>query len=510
MKIGILYVKGALPLFEDFGNLPTHTVNEHGLINGVKAHKELDGLILPGGSMVESITITPELKREVEKMNQQGSFILGMCSGFQLLAHSTNIGRKSSCPIIKDGMGLLDVNFTPLISNDRVEAEIVDQSFLTEGMVGSKVSGFHCHTYGNINGDAPPLCYSQVKRVNYQDENKKVLSGVRNDDGNVVGIMLHASLDENPQLTLNILKYLDATEKDLQNITEKNKELRNKIRREIGVNTNIFANYKIKPNITTFKAQKDQNYQDYPPMIMMGSTGSDSGKTFLTTGIVGSLRKKGYKICVLKVGPDIRDIVPSLYLNKEKMEEFSSIKIGHLGWKDLKNVLEDLKTKRYDLVMVEGVMSIFTGMLNEKIPYSSAEIAKAGNIPVILISPCNKGGIETAAIDIVSHAKMLKKLGIKTKGVILNKVYDEKIGENARKYINKNVDVEFVELIPKVRMAERGNIPEVEIKLEEFCFHATNTVENHVDPENIMKMAEKPLFTDYLSYPEILKRISMN
>src|SRR5690606_21379047 len=138
---------------------------------------------------------------------------------------------------------------------------------------------------------------------------------------------------------------------------------------------------------------------------------SDSGKTFLTTGIVGVLRRKGYHIGVLKVGPDIRDIVPSLYLNKEKMEKFSSIKIGNLGWRDLEKVLEDLKSENYDLVIIEGVMSIFTGTLNEEIPFSTAEIAKAGNIPVILVSPCNKGGIETAAIDLTGHVEIMDKMG---------------------------------------------------------------------------------------------------
>ncbi|HTX61634.1 MAG TPA: AAA family ATPase [Methanobacterium sp.] len=497
MKIGILYVKGALPLFEDFGNLPTHTVNQYGLVNGVKAHKVLDGLILPGGSMVESITINPELKREVEKMALNGSFILGMCSGFQLLAQTTNIGRKSPCPIIKEGMGLLDVTFSPLISNDRVEAEIVDQSFLTRDMVGSKVRGFHCHTYGDIKGNAPSICYSQVQRMNYQDNSQKVLSGVRNDDGNVVGIMLHASLDENPQLVHNILEYMDATEEDIQEIKRQNKELKGKIRMELGVETNIFA---------VKGAQKEINYNpEYPPMIMMGSTGSDSGKTFLTAGIVGVLRKKGYKIGVLKVGPDIRDIVPSLYLNKEKMEKFSSIKIGHLGWKDLQSVLEDLKNKRYDLVIVEGVMSIFTGLLNEKIPYSSVEVAKAGNIPVILISPCNKGGIETAAIDLVSHVQMLSKLGVTVNGVILNKVYDEEIGKSALEYIKTNIDVEFSGLVPKIKLKERGNIPEVELKLEEFCLHAMNTIETHIDPEKILSLAQKPEFRGYMSYQDILE-----
>ncbi|MDD1774328.1 MAG: cobyrinic acid a,c-diamide synthase, partial [Methanobacterium sp.] len=277
MKIGILYVKGSLPLFEDFGNLPTHTVNQYGLVKGVKAHKVLDGLILPGGSMVESINITPELQGEVEKLAVRGSFILGMCSGFQLLAESTNIGRKSPCPIIKEGMGLLDVTFSPLISNDRVEAEIVDQSFLTKGMIGDKVTGFHCHTYGQIQGEATPLCYSRVRRVNYQDNDQKVLSGVRNDEGNVVGIMLHGSLDENPQFVQNILNYLDATEKDVREVHIQNQKLTEKIRRELGVNTNIFADKINSIPETIAGGDNLAHISDYPPMIMMGSTGSDSG-----------------------------------------------------------------------------------------------------------------------------------------------------------------------------------------------------------------------------------------
>jgi len=153
-------------------------------------------------------------------------------------------------------------------------------------------------------------------------------------------------------------------------------------------------------------------------------------------------------------------------------------------------------------------MSIFTGLLNKKIPYSSAEIARAGNIPVLLISPCNKGGIETAAIDIISHVKMLDKLGVKTKGVILNKVYDDEIAENARKYIANNIVVDYVELIPRIRIEARGNIPEVEMKLEEFCLHAMNTVLDNMDVQKIMEIAEKPVFSGYLSFEDILKSYS--
>jgi cobyrinic acid a,c-diamide synthase len=241
---------------------------------------------------------------------------------------------------------------------------------------------------------------------------------------------------------------------------------------------------------------------------MIASTGSDSGKTFLTTGMVGALRKKGYKVAVLKVGPDIRDIVPSLYLNKENMEKFSSIKIGALGWKDLGEVITDLGNYNYDIVLIEGVMSAFTGTLNEKTPFSTAEIAKAANIPVILVTSCSKGGIETAAIDIVGHIEVLDKLGVKTSGVILNRVYDKSISKTASFFITAKTNVKVIGEVPKIKMTERGNTPEVEIRLEEFCLSAMKTVEEHLNIHEILEMAETPQFKEYMSYEDILKGFS--
>ncbi len=500
MKIGILYVKGALPLFEDFGNLPTDIVNGYGMVNGVKAHKTLDGLIIPGGSIMESDSIGSEIQAEIYEMARNGSFILGMCSGFQLLSNKTDIGRKSTCPIEKEGLGILDVSFSPMISNDRVEVEIVNESFLTQGLINSNITGFHCHTYGNIRGEAIPICYSMIKRIDYSTNHRKILSGVKNDDGNVVGIMVHGSLDENKALVQNILNFIDANENDIKNINNANSELMRKIKREIGVNTGIKVDSQKKSRKLLSKSVQA------PKVIMMASTGSDSGKTFITTGIVGVLRKKGYRICVLKVGPDIRDIVPSLYLNKERMENFSSIKIAGLGWKDLETVLKDVKLKNYDIILVEGVMSIFTGMLNNKVPYSSAEIAMAGNIPALLVSACNKGGIETAAVDIVGHVKIMRKLGIEVKGAILNKVYDKKIADIAQKYIKRETDLEFVEQIPKIKLDERGNTPEVELKLDEFCLNAMDTVNKFLNVDKIIAMVDYPKFIGFTDYESILNK----
>jgi cobyric acid synthase len=360
-------------------------------------------------------------------------------------------------------------------------------------MRGESVTGFHCHTYGLIEGNAPQLFLSTVKRTDYQDNPRKILSGVRNDEGNVIGTMVHGCLDENPSLVENILNYIEASPEEILDIKNTNNELISKIKTEIGIDTNICAkssNQKITPKT--------------PKMLMIASTGSDSGKTFLTTGMVGVLRKKGYKVAVLKVGPDIRDIVPSLYLNKENMEKFSSIKIGALGWKELDEVIKDLGNQNYDIVLVEGVMSAFTGTLNEKIPYSTVEVAKAANIPIILTTSCSKGGIETAAVDIVGHIEVLDKLGVKTSGVILNRVYDKSISKVASSFIKERTNVDVIGEVPKIKMTERGNTPEVEIRLEEFCLSAMNTVEEHLNIHQILEMAQIPKFKGYLSYEDII------
>ncbi len=493
-KIGLLYVRGSLPAFENFGKLPTHLVKENGLVNGEKIHKTLDGLIIPGGSIMESQSIKNALKSEIRRMVDEGKFILGMCSGFQFLANKTDIGRRSPCPIEREGLGILDVNFKPMIGTDRVEAEIKDDSFLTRGLIGEKVSGFHCHTYGLIEGNAHQLFLSEVKRTDYQDNPRKIVSGVRNDDGNVVGTLVHGCLDENHSLVQNVLDHISASDDDILEIKNRNKELISRIKTEIGIKTQMCVG-----------KLEHKNAPGIPRVLMIASTGSDSGKTFITTGMVGVLRKYGYKVAVLKVGPDIRDIVPSLYLNKEKMEKFSSIKIGALGWKDLKEIIHDLGKRSYDVVLIEGVMSAFTGTLNKKIPYSTAEIAKAADIPVILVSSCSKGGIETAAVDIVGHIEVMNILGIETVGVILNRVYDHFISREASSFIKKRTNVEVIGEIPKIKMIERGNIPEVEIRLDEFGLNAFKAVEEHLNIHEILKMSRIPEFNGYMVYEDILR-----
>lgn len=237
--------------------------------------------------------------------------------------------------------------------------------------------------------------------MNYSDTDSRVLSGVRNDEGNVIGTLIHGILDENHSMVENIFDFLGADFKDIDQIFMKKEDLKKKIRSELAIDSGIniknskscnefkkvlinsLNNKLIKSNNLNPNENSNKNNQIYdldslnlknsiPPMIMIGSTGSDSGKTFITTGLVAAFTKRGLNIAILKVGSDVRDTEPSLYLTKNRMEDYASIKIGHFGWMDIENTLKRLKSSNYDLIIVERVMSVVTGLLNEKIPYSGA------------------------------------------------------------------------------------------------------------------------------------------
>ena len=494
-KIGLAYINGAVPGFEDFGNLPTDIVKENGLVNGNRASEELDALIIPGGTLIESNDINMGLNTEIKKMARDGKPIIGICAGFQLLSNQIDIGRKSPVPIVKAGLGLIDVNFSPLITSDRVKAKVFDNSFLVKNQT-EDVDGFHTHTYGKVEGDAKPLFYSQVQRMNYGDVNEKgeynIFSGACSDDGNVIGTMIHGILDENPTIVENLLEQIDAT--DIEGIYNRNEDVKKFLQSEVGINTGIQIP-EIKPNAK-------------PKYLMIGSNGSDSGKTFILTGLAGALRKRGYKVALLKVGPDVRDIIPGLYLTKGKMEDFASIKIGHLGWADIESTIAKLNSSDYDIVLIEGVMSIFTGLLNEKVPYSAAEIAMSSNIPMILASGVNKGGIESAAIDLVSHANMLENFGVTVEAILLNKVYNDDIFDQVVPYIKNNTNVKNVLKLPKLKSADmRGFIPEVEIRYELFTSHAMDLVEDNLNIDEIINMAREVEFEKIYSFDEIKSKV---
>ena len=57
---------------------------------------------------------TKKSPKKYSKMADADKFVLGICSGFQVLAKETDVGRLSTIPITREGLGLLDAEFKPL------------------------------------------------------------------------------------------------------------------------------------------------------------------------------------------------------------------------------------------------------------------------------------------------------------------------------------------------------------------------------------------------------------
>jgi cobyric acid synthase len=497
-RIGLVYLPGALPCFEEFGNLPTDLVREDGLVKGKPASETLDMIIIPGGSLVESQSIKETIVREIRKMADAGKFVLGICSGFQILAKETDIGRLSSTPIMREGLGLLDAEFKPLICTDRVKATIVGKSFMT-AEIGGEVSGFHCHTYGKIvlGKGAKPILVSHVQRVNYHNDPQDLVSGIANKEGNVVGVSIHALLDQNPLIIQSITNSLDISSEELQEIRATNSKLLKDIKSEIGISTNVRSKRK---RIQKAKA---------PLILLITATGSSAGKTFIVTGVAGALKKRGLNLGLMKIGGDIRDSVPALYLIKEPIKSYSSIKIGKSGWKPLSEAMKEAE-QNYDFILIEGAMSAFTGLLNDKVerPSSTAEVAVALGAPTIVVVGCEKEGIEGALVNTLNYVNLMKSLGIKVAGVILNKVRTSYLTDEIRLFMKKafeNVGVKLLGVVPRVELEGRGTIPEVEIRYEEFGTKAIEAAESSIDLNMLMELA-MPSTRNPVDYEELTEK----
>ncbi|MCL2643097.1 MAG: AAA family ATPase [Candidatus Bathyarchaeota archaeon] len=504
-RIGLAYLSGALPCFEDFGNLPTDLIRKDGLVDGKPASEILDMLIIPGGSLIESQSINPIISEEILKMAKTGKFLFGICSGLQVLAKQTNVSHSSKTPLIREGLGLIDAELQPLICTDQVKAHIVNPSFLSEA-VNMEVSGFHCHTYGKIvlHDDAKPVLLSHVERVNYRKTPQDLISGVANKNGNVVGVFVHALLDQNPAIVAGITKSLGINSLELQEIRKANAKLVLEMKDEIGINTNIrpAANGVIKKKA--------------PVMVLVTALGSGSGKTFLVTGMAGALRKKGLSVGLIKLGGDVRDSVPALYLVKESMKGYSSIKISESGWVSPYEAVEQA-CRVHDFLFVEGAMSAFTGLLNSKIsrPASTLEVAASLGAPIVVVVTCDKEGIEGGLVNVLNYVKVLKMLGVNPVGVILNKMSTSYLTEDDLQTIKRafqNVGVELIGVVPSLKFEQRGMIPEVEICYETFGTHALDVAERYINLDQLVKLAVAPkqINIDYVDFVEKFKKLLTN
>ena len=292
-----------------------------------------------------------------------------------------------------------------------------------------------------------------------------------------------------------ITKSLDISQAELEEIRKANQVLQEKVKSEIGI-----SEEKIQ-NSSKFKNKNKKT-------LLFTALGSGSGKTLLVTGIAGALKKNGLNVGVVKIGGDIRDVVPTLYLIKEPMRGYTSIKVGESGWMDASQAV-NMATIDYDFLIIEGAMSAFTGLLNDQVkrPSSTLEIAAILRSPTVIVVGCDKEGVEGALVSTLNYVRLLRKLGVNVVGVLLNKVRTSYLNDEIKELMKQafsNVGIEILGIVPRIDLEGRGAIPEIEIKYEAFGEKAMDLAESSIDFNKLIEMAG-PFKNSELEFNELVE-----
>lgn len=236
----------------------------------------------------------------------------------------------------------------------------------------------------------------------------------------------------------------------------------------------------------------------FPKAFIISSTGSSSGKTVLSLGLMALLRRMGLRVQAFKAGPDYID--PGLHelLLKRPCYNLDTWMMGEDGVKGafFRNMAGP------DIGVIEGAMGLFDGKAGSSGQGSTAHIGRLLDIPVLLVVNAAKTGSSVGAIvkgfsefddrvrvkwvlfnmvGSVTHYNMLKdsippRLGVKVIGFFprdpslavperhlglvtsddIDKAAWFRLLRRASGLVKKNIDVKaFIDSIPRIKVDGR-------------------------------------------------------
>ena len=134
------------------------------------------------------------------------------------------------------------------------------------------------------------------------------------------------------------------------------------------------------------------------PAVVVSAPTSGSGKTTIATGLMGALRHAGHRVAPFKAGPDFIDPGYHALAAGRPGRNLDPVLVGE----DLIGPLYRNGTRAADIAVVEGVMGLFDGRIDERfaIPArgSTAEVARLLGAPVLMVIDARGQGQSIAAV----------------------------------------------------------------------------------------------------------------
>ncbi|SCA58209.1 Cobyrinic acid A,C-diamide synthase [Candidatus Terasakiella magnetica] len=252
--------------------------------------------------------------------------------------------------------------------------------------------------------------------------------------------------------------------------------------------------------------------------LIIAAPNSNSGKTFITLGSLRALQRKGISVSSAKVGPDYIDPAFHGAATKRLCPNLDGWAMRDETLFHTLNALSDSS----ELVVCEGVMGLFDGAtLPANAPStkdgSPADIARRTGWPVVLVIDANAQAASAAALI---HGFATFDKDVHVKGVIFNKV-----GGPGHIQLLKNAcethipHIEILGFVPRqndLALPERHLglvLAEEHPELEEFLNTSADFLEEHIDLEKLVQLAQANPFIQTTEnnafFPPIGQRISI-
>lgn len=155
------------------------------------------------------------------------------------------------------------------------------------------------------------------------------------------------------------------------------------------------------------------------PAVVIAAPSSGSGKTTVATGLMAALRRAGHRVAPFKVGPDFIDPGYHALATGRPGRNLDPILVGE----DLIGPLYRHGSDDADIAVVEGVMGLFDGRIDEHLLTpargSTAQIAQLIGAPVILVVDA-RGQSQSIGAVLQGFSTYIDTIHVG--GVILNRV----------------------------------------------------------------------------------------
>jgi cobyrinic acid a,c-diamide synthase len=225
------------------------------------------------------------------------------------------------------------------------------------------------------------------------------------------------------------------------------------------------------------------------PRVVVAGLKGGSGKTTLSIGLIGALRRRGLKVAAFKKGPDYID---AGWLASASGAPCYNLDPYLMGKENIPTSFA-AHAAGSDCAVVEGNRGLFDGM-DAAGSMATSAVARQLKAPVILIVDCTKATRSIAAI--LKGVEGFER-GLRLGGFVLNHVAGKRHERVIRESIEKYLKTPVLGAIPRLRemkMPERhmGLTPQQEHpEVEDAIEWAAGVVEGHVDIDAVLAAARK-------------------